>query len=88
MSLKMTDVFAGNLIGKLVMNIDGTALGELTDITINRKSGDLLCLLIDPDETLNIEDYIIETNEQGYLQLSADRIRAVKDYIVVQRDLH
>ncbi len=88
MSLKMTDVFAGNLIGKLVMNIDGTALGELSDITINRKSGDLLCLLIDPDEALDIEDYIIETDEQGYLQLSADRIRAVKDYIVVQRDLH
>lgn len=88
MYLEMTDVFAGNLIGKLVMNNDGTALGELSDITVHGKTGDLLCLLIDPDETFNVEDSTIETTKQGYLQLSADRIRAVKDYIVVQRDLY
>ncbi|WP_227357598.1 PRC-barrel domain-containing protein [Haladaptatus salinisoli] len=84
----MTDVFAGNIIGKLVMTSDGTAIGELSDITLNRKTGDLLNLVIIPDDEFDAEGSSLETNSQGDLQLSANKTRAIRDYIVIQHDLN
>jgi len=44
----MVDILAENLSGKAVMSADGTELGDLYNITMDLKSGELSDLLVSP----------------------------------------
>jgi sporulation protein YlmC with PRC-barrel domain len=79
----MADILAENLSGKSVMGADGTELGRLYNITMDLQTGKLDSLLVEPTE----EDVQVDfpTDEEGHIQIPVSRVRAVKDYIVVER---
>ncbi|MFC5279750.1 PRC-barrel domain-containing protein [Halorubrum rubrum] len=81
----MANILAENLSGKAVMGSDGTELGDLYNITMDLKSGQLHHLLVSPHEQLNPERVTFDVDETGRLLVPVANVRAVKDYIVVGR---
>jgi len=81
----MVDILAENLSGKAVMGADGTELGDLYNITMDIKSGQLRHLLVTPDERLDPDRSGFDRDETGRLQVPVANVQAVKDYIVVAR---
>ncbi len=81
----MVNILAENLSGKAVMGADGTELGDLYNITMDLKSGELQHLLVSPHEQLNIERVSFDIDAAGRLQVPVGNVQAVKDYIVVGR---
>jgi sporulation protein YlmC with PRC-barrel domain len=80
----MAEILAENLSGKAVMGSDGTELGMLYNITMDIKSGGLRDLVVEPHEAV-ADQLSFERNEAGNYHVPVDRVRAVKDYIVVDR---
>ncbi|MBP1921362.1 sporulation protein YlmC with PRC-barrel domain [Halorubrum alkaliphilum] len=81
----MADILAENLSGKAVMGADGTELGDLYNITMDLKSGELRHLLVSPHEQLRLERVTFDVDDTGRLQVPVGNVQAVKDYIVVSR---
>ncbi|OYR53983.1 PRC-barrel domain-containing protein [Halorubrum halodurans] len=81
----MANILAENLSGKAVMGSDGTELGDLYNITMDLKSGQLHHLLVSPHEQLNPERVTFDVDETGRLLVPVANVQAVKDYIVVGR---
>ncbi|MDG5817713.1 PRC-barrel domain-containing protein [Natronococcus sp. A-GB7] len=81
----MSEVLAENLSGKSVMGSDGTELGMLYNITTEIKSGTLHDLVIEPNDELPNQTIDFDTDDDGRFRVPINRVRAVKDYIVVQR---
>ncbi|MFB6267850.1 MAG: PRC-barrel domain-containing protein [Halodesulfurarchaeum sp.] len=80
----MADILAENLSGKSVMGADGTELGRLYNITMDLKTGRLEDLLVEPLEDAEVTVDFPE-DEDGHFRIPVSRVRAVKDYIVVER---
>lgn len=80
----MADILAEKLSGKDVMGSDGTELGMLYNITMNLRSGELRDLVVRPEEETAF-DADFEVDGNGNYRLPARNVRAVKDYIVVDR---
>ncbi len=78
------EIFAKNLSNKQVMGSDGTDLGALYDLVIDVNTGDILDLMVKPDPDLNVQEFKIEND---FLLLPFDSVRAIKDYIVVDRKM-
>jgi sporulation protein YlmC with PRC-barrel domain len=78
----MSKLFAKNLSSKQVMATDGTELGVLFNIVMDVKTGNLIDLIVKPDLALDTSKY--KTDEQ-YLLLPFESVRAIKDYIVVDK---
>jgi sporulation protein YlmC with PRC-barrel domain len=76
------EIFAKNLSNKQVMGSDGTDLGTLYDLIVDVNTGDILDLMVKPDPDLNIQEFRVEND---FLLLPFDSVRAIKDYIVVDR---
>ena len=70
------------LSNKKVMGTDGSEMGILYNITCDMRTGDLVNLIIRPDMTLNVESY---RTEDGFVLVPFSAVRAVKDYIVVDK---
>ena len=81
----MVDILAENLSGKAVMSSDGTELGDLYNITMDLKSGELNDLLVSPHEQLSADRLSFDVDEMGRLRVPVANVQAVKDYIVVAR---
>ena len=79
----MTGILAENLSGKDVMGSDGAELGSLYNITMDLASGSLQHLIIDQAESVRDADF--EYSEQGRLMVPVERVRAVKDHMIVER---
>jgi sporulation protein YlmC with PRC-barrel domain len=79
----MAEILAENLSGKDVMGTDGAELGSLYNITMDLASGSLEHLIIDPAET--VRDSEFEYSDQGRLLVPVERVKAVKDHMIVQR---
>ena len=79
----MAEILAENLSGKDVMGTDGAELGSLYNITMDLTSGSLKHLIIDPAET--VRDSEFEYSDQGRLLVPVERVKAVKDHMIVQR---
>ncbi|MGP8331120.1 MAG: PRC-barrel domain-containing protein [Methanosarcinaceae archaeon] len=80
----MSKVFAKNLSSKLVMATDGTELGVLFNMVMDVMTGNLVNLLVKPDLALDTSKY--QTDGQ-YIILPFEAVRAIKDYIVVDKAL-
>jgi sporulation protein YlmC with PRC-barrel domain len=76
------EIFAKNLSNKQVMGSDGTDLGTLYDLIVDVNTGDILDLMVKPDPDLNIQEFRVEND---FLLLPFESVRAIKDYIVVDR---
>ena len=81
----MADILAENLSGKAVMGSDGTELGDLYNITMDLKSGELRHLLVSPHDQLPVARVTFDVDDSGRLQVPVGNVQAVKDYIVVSR---
>ncbi|WP_324759739.1 PRC-barrel domain-containing protein [Haloarcula montana] len=79
----MAEILAENLSGKDVMGTDGAELGSLYNITMDLTSGSLEHLIIDPAET--VRDSEFEYSDQGRLLVPVERVKAVKDHMIVKR---
>jgi sporulation protein YlmC with PRC-barrel domain len=79
----MAEILAENLSGKDVMGTDGAELGSLYNITMDLSSGSLKHLIIDPAESVRDTDF--EYSDKGRLMVPVDRVKAVKDHMIVQR---
>ncbi|MEF8779813.1 MAG: PRC-barrel domain-containing protein [Haloferacaceae archaeon] len=81
----MAEILAENLSGKAVMGSDGTELGDLYNITMDLKSGQIEHLLVSPHEQLDPRQVSFDADDRGRLLVPVSAVQAVKDYIVVQR---
>ena len=61
----MGKVFSGSIMGKEIVNIDGTVLGELENVIFEVQTGKLVDLAVKPDSGLNRSKY----REDGKLVL-------------------
>ncbi|SFM46543.1 Sporulation protein YlmC, PRC-barrel domain family [Methanolobus profundi] len=82
--MKMANVFAKNLSSKQVMATDGTEIGILFNIVMDIRTGDLIDLIVKPDMSLDTSKY--KADEQ-YILLPFESVRAIKDYIVVDKNM-
>jgi sporulation protein YlmC with PRC-barrel domain len=78
----MVEILAENLSGKTVMGDDGAEIGELYNITMDLKTGELHDLVVDPREGVSTG---FEANARGHLLVPIGNVQAVKDHIVVRR---
>ncbi|WP_292468665.1 PRC-barrel domain-containing protein [Methanolobus sp.] len=80
----MANVFAKNLSSKQVMATDGTEIGILFNIVMDIKTGDLIDLIVKPDMSLDTSRYKVD---EQYILLPFESVRAIKDYIVVDKNM-
>jgi sporulation protein YlmC with PRC-barrel domain len=81
------ETFAKELSEKTVIDTDGAVIGELHNVTLNFKTGELQNLLVSPngaptDQQRHRSKY--STTDEGRYMISAELVTAVKDQIVVQ----
>lgn len=81
------EVFAQQLSDKTVVDADGADVGRLHNVTINFTTGELQNLLVTPDgspaeQQRHRSKY--QTSDEGRYMIQADRVRAVRDHIVVE----
>lgn len=80
---RMAEILAENLSGKSVTGSDGAELGLLYNITMDHDSGELVDLVVDPNE--HIQETSFDRDEQGHLLIPVSRVQAVKDHMIVKR---
>lgn len=80
----MTRIFARNLRDKQVMSSDGITLGILNNIVIDVKTGEVIDLVVKPDIALDKHKYQVEDE---FILVPFEAVRAIKDYIVVDKSL-
>ncbi|MCK5217660.1 MAG: PRC-barrel domain-containing protein [Methanosarcinales archaeon] len=78
----MMQIFAKNLRNKQVMSSDGMTIGILSNLVIDVSTGNIIDLVIKPDMGLDKEKFKIDDD---FVLISFDAVRAIKDYIVVDK---
>ena len=75
---------AEELSAKAIMGTDGTELGTLHNVTVNIQTGKLDALLVEPREGVSPDRLPFEFDDAGQFRVPADRVEAVRDYVVVR----
>ncbi|KAF5424388.1 MAG: PRC-barrel domain protein [ANME-2 cluster archaeon HR1] len=78
----MMQIFAKNLRNKQVMSSDGMTIGILSNLVIDVNTGNIIDLVIKPDMGLDKEKFKVDDD---FVLISFDAVRAIKDYIVVDK---
>jgi len=81
----MVDILAENLSGKSVMGENGTELGDLSNITMEMKTGGLRHLLVVPKEGTSAQSTEFDDDETGRLKIPIGSVKSVTENIVVYR---
>ena len=79
----MTRVFARSLSRKKIMSNDGKLIGTLKNIRVDFDSGQVVELIIHPDQTFVTDGYTMEDDK--LLIVPFEAVKDIKDYIVVDR---
>jgi len=79
----MAKIFAKNLSKKNVVSSDGSVLGVLYNIVMDAPTGDLIDLVVKPDMSIDKSRYAPEGN---YILVPFSAVRAVRDFIVVDKN--
>lgn len=79
----MAKIFAKNLSKKNVVSSDGSVLGVLYNIVMDAPTGDLIDLVVKPDMSIDKSRY---TPEGNYILVPFSSVRAVRDFIVVDKN--
>ena len=79
----MTRVFARTLSRKKIMSNDGKLIGTLKNIRVDFDSGQVVEMLVHPDQTFDTSNYDMEDDK--ILKISFEAVKDIKDYIVVDR---
>ncbi|MDY6930422.1 MAG: PRC-barrel domain-containing protein [Halobacteriota archaeon] len=77
-------VFATEMVEMKVLSTEGDNMGTLSNLVIDQKSGDVVDMIIKLD--LNADRAGLQVTENGLALLPFESIRAIKDYIVVDRN--
>ncbi len=80
--MEMASIFAKNLSKKNVMSSDGSVIGVLYNIVMDVRTGELVNLVVKPDLSVDKSRYQMEGN---YILIGFDAVRAVRDFIVVDK---
>lgn len=78
----MMQIFAKNLRNKQVMSSDGMTIGILSNLVIDVSTGNIIDMVIKPDMGLDKEKFKVDDD---FVLISFDAVRAIKDYIVVDK---
>ncbi|MDD3042805.1 MAG: PRC-barrel domain-containing protein [Methanosarcinaceae archaeon] len=79
----MSNKFAKELLAnKQVMATDGTEIGMLRNIVMEVKGGNLIDLIVTPNENLDTSRY---KKEDEYILLPFASVSAIKDYIIIDK---
>lgn len=81
----MSRVFARSLSRKKIMSNDGKLVGTLKNIRVDFNSGQVLEMIIHPDQSFSTEGYTLEDDK--LLVIPFEAVKDIKDYIVVDRFL-
>jgi sporulation protein YlmC with PRC-barrel domain len=81
----MTRIFARTLSRKKVMSNDGKLIGTLKNIRVDFDSGQVLEMIVHPDQTFVTDGYTLEDDK--LLIIPFEAVKDIKDYIVVDRYL-
>jgi len=79
----MYNIFASELAGKEIVNVNGTVLGEVENMIFDTKTGAVLDLVIKPDPEAPRGRY---RSEGKFVLVPFAAVMAVKDYIVVDEN--
>jgi sporulation protein YlmC with PRC-barrel domain len=71
------------MYGKTVVDEQGVYLGILQDTVVNKKTGTLASILVEPSKDL--VSYSEHRDDQGNLVFSQDSIKSVEDIVVIKR---
>ena len=81
----MTRVFARSLSRKKIMSNDGKLIGTLKNIRVDYDSGQVIEMIVHPDQTFDTSSYNLEDDK--LLVIPFESVKDIKDYIVVDRYL-
>ncbi len=81
----MSRIFARALSRKKVMSNDGKLIGTLKNIRVDFDSGQVLEMIVHPDQTFVTDGYALEDDK--LLIIPFESVKDIKDYIVVDRYL-
>lgn len=77
-------VLASDVRGKTVMSREGVMLGRLRNISLDKRSGELAHILVEPAE--DVDPRMFKRDGRGYIVFPFENVQAVKDVIVVSTD--
>ncbi len=80
----MKKTFARALSRKQIMSTDGMVMGTIKNITFDLHTGQVIDLVVKPDQSFETAGYAIE-GERMFVPFEA--VKDIKDYIVVDRYL-
>jgi sporulation protein YlmC with PRC-barrel domain len=78
-------VIAKQLVGKKVVTDDGFDVGRFVDAEVSEITGKLNTLIIEPNLDSNLANKI--KADDGSIRVRYDAVRAVNDYIVIDRKM-
>jgi len=81
----MTRTFARSLSRKKIMSNDGKLIGTLKNLRVDFDSGQVLDLIVHPDQSFVTDGYTLE--DGNLLVVPFEAVKYIKDYIVVDRYL-
>lgn len=80
----MSKTFCQSLARKRVMSNDGMLIGTVRNVMIDLNTGQVVDLIIKPDDTFRTDGYRID-GDRMFVPFEA--VKDIKDYIVVDRYL-
>ena len=80
----MSDVFATEMVDMKVLSTDGGKVGTLSNLVIDQKSGAVVDMIVklDPDA----DRAGLQVTDRGLAVVPFGSVRAINDYIVVDRN--
>ena len=79
---KTSTAFGINILGKKVVNKDGLYLGVLKDSLIDKKTGVLNSVLVEPSDEFDSKLY--DVDDDGNMIVSFDSIKLEKDDVIIR----
>jgi len=76
--MKITE---NDLRGKTVMTEEGLYLGIMRNTTVDKKTGSLVGLLVEPSD--DVDPRLYHLDERGHLVFPFDSIKSVKDVVII-----
>ncbi|HQD25533.1 PRC-barrel domain-containing protein [Methanoculleus thermophilus] len=80
----MSKTFCRTLAKKRVMSNDGMLIGTLKNIMADLNTGQIIDLIVKPDETFRTDGYRMDGDK---MLVPFEAVKDIKDYIVVDRYL-
>ncbi|HJJ89350.1 MAG TPA: PRC-barrel domain-containing protein [Methanocorpusculum sp.] len=77
-----SEQFTHSIRRKRVVSTDGKIIGQIKNITFDRATGQLINLVVRPDQTFDASGY---KQDGGVIYLPFEAVKDITDFIVVDR---